>query len=75
MRATIGVIRVGGKFYKGGQFYPGPKLNYGRQVFNLPDPGFINPLRLWPSRLMNGPAWLRYTTAGGGSALLIYGRT
>ncbi|MCG8310012.1 MAG: hypothetical protein MI975_21630 [Cytophagales bacterium] len=72
LRAPKGGIRVGGKFYKGGQYYPGPRLYFQKGVTNYQSALWVNSRSPWATRLMPGPAWLRYSVGAGGAGLLIY---
>ncbi len=71
-RAPKGGARAKGKVYQEGELMPGDELFFGRNTWTVPDPGSINSLRPDPTRLMNGPIWLRYSVAGGGSGLIIH---
>ncbi|NEN25844.1 RHS repeat-associated core domain-containing protein [Cryomorpha ignava] len=60
-------VKVGGRFT-----LASPKLSYGKGVHDIKDPGLINSMRPYGSRLMLGPDWVRYSFATGGTAAIIY---
>jgi len=70
VRAPKGGVRVNGKFYKGGQFLPRPRISFGRgsvpQYNSLP--ALSSPLRPTPMNF-NAPASLRWGLGIGGSML------
>ncbi len=69
LRAPSGGIRVGGKFYEGGQFIPRPRLQFGRGIDNFSTlPPFSTPLKPSPINYNASPI-LRYGIGIGGAAL------
>lgn len=75
LRAPAGGVRVSGRLYKGGQFYPGPRLYFGKQAYNpifAPIGTTGTTAAPWATSLMNAPAWVRYGTAAGLGGAAIY---
>lgn len=71
-RAPAGGMRVGNKFYKGGQFTPAPVMNYGRSLGAYPEalPALNGFLRPAPVNLISAPNYIRIPGVVGGSGLI-----